>query len=103
MFPYKSFKGNQYLMIILESDNNAIIYQPVRSKESGDNDESSVKETHAEAFASMVHDMHEVNKRDLTGPDFSNEKDWKQTVFEVGEDVRQECNHMLALLCLGVT
>ena len=36
-FSYRSFKGNQYLMIILESDSNAILYQPVKSKESGDN------------------------------------------------------------------
>ena len=36
-FPYRSFKGNQYLMIIHESDSSAILYQPVRSKESGDN------------------------------------------------------------------
>ena len=33
-FPYRSFKGNQYVMIIHESASNAILYQPVRNKES---------------------------------------------------------------------
>ena len=36
-FPYRSFKGNQYVMIIHESDSNAILYQPVRNKEGGSN------------------------------------------------------------------
>ena len=36
-FPYRSFKGNQYVMIIHESDSNAIFYEPVTNKESGSN------------------------------------------------------------------
>ena len=34
-FPYRSSSGNQYVMVVAESDGDAILYQPVRNKEAG--------------------------------------------------------------------
>ena len=35
-FPFRSYRGNQYIMVLLEVDSNAILAEPTKNRTSGE-------------------------------------------------------------------
>ena len=106
-FPYRSFKGNQYVMIIPRSDSNAILYQPVRNKEIRSNVKAwteavqrlakcGIKPKHQmldnEVSAEWKEAIEEAETTYQLAPPDGHSKDAEKTV-QVGKD------HLISILC----